>query len=278
MSSEIGIMQGRLSPPFADKFQAFPGDSWEEEFPRATEAGLQAIEWIYDLADAESNPIANDTGVEKMRWLSEHYGVKVQSLCADYFMARPLLRVSDAERKERLKKIEWLLHRCKLAGIQRVVLPFVDASRIENQTDHVMVIDGLRHISPVLDRLDVEIHLETALNPEDFNSLLVAIGHPRIKVNYDSGNSASLGYDPRIEWQTYGHKVGSVHIKDRVRGGGTVPLGTGDTNFEGLFAGIVACGYSGPWILQAARGSNGEEVKWARQNRAFLQHWLDRTR
>ena len=37
-----------------------------------------------------------------------------------------------------------------------------------------------------------------------------------IKVNYDSGNSASLGYDPTDEFAAYGERVGSVHIKDRV--------------------------------------------------------------
>jgi hexulose-6-phosphate isomerase len=172
--------------------------------------------------------------------------------------------------------LEWLLHRCQQAGIRRVVLPFVDASRIDSQKDRDDVIEGMWQIGPLLDRLEIEIHLETALNPEDFCSLLTAINHPRVKVNYDSGNSASLGYDPLVEWKSYGSKVGSVHIKDRVRGGGTVPLGSGDANFENLFSAIAACGYRGPWILQAARGSDGKEVAWARQNRAFLQHWLER--
>ena len=276
MSVEIGIMQGRLSPPVDGKFQAFPKDSWAEEFPRAAAANLQAIEWIYDLADAESNPIVSDAGVGQMQNLSDQHGIGVQSLCADYFMARPLLRISSDAKKERLAKLEWLLRRCQLAGIRRVVLPFVDASRIENQNDQADVIEMLRQVSPLLDQLDVEIHLETALNPEDFYALIVAINHARIKVNYDSGNSASLGYDPLIEWQTYGSKIGSVHIKDRMLGGGTVPLGTGASNFKNLFAGIAACGYRGPWILQAARSSDGEEVAWARQNRAFLQRWLDR--
>jgi hexulose-6-phosphate isomerase len=96
-----------------------------------------------------------------------------------------------------------------------------------------------------------------------------------IRVNYDSGNSASLGHAPREEWAAYGPRIGSVHIKDRVRNGGTVPLGTGDADFRALFEAIRAVGYGGPWVLQVARGTSGDEVSWARKNRAFLLDLLD---
>ena len=48
-----------------------------------------------------------------------------------------------------------------------------------------------------------------------------------MRVNYDSGNSASLGYRPRDEFAAYGSRVGSVHLKDRRLGAGTAPLGRG---------------------------------------------------
>jgi hexulose-6-phosphate isomerase len=89
-------------------------------------------------------------------------------------------------------------------------------------------------------------------------------------VNYDSGNSASLGYSPSAEFGAYGSRVGSVHIKDRVRGGGTVPLGTGDTDFDTLFSCLDDAAYEGDYVLQVARGADGDEVNWARRNRAFL--------
>ena len=66
-----------------------------------------------------------------------------------------------------------------------------------------------------------------------------------LKVNYDSGNSSSLGYHPRDEFAAYGCRVGSVHIKDRVRGGGTVPLGTGNADFPALFAALKKIAYRG---------------------------------
>jgi hexulose-6-phosphate isomerase len=91
-----------------------------------------------------------------------------------------------------------------------------------------------------------------------------------LKVNYDSGNSSSLGYAPREEFAAYGERVGSVHIKDRLLGASTVPLGTGDADFAGLAEGLRKVAYKGDFILQVARGTSGDEVAWARQNREFV--------
>ena len=41
-------------------------------------------------------------------------------------------------------------------------------------------------------------------------------------VNYDTGNSAALGYDPDEEFKSYGHKITDLHIKDRLLGTGPV--------------------------------------------------------
>ena len=107
----IAIMQGRLLPPSAGRFQCFPRDGWRDEFPLAAAAGLGAIEWIYDLHGADVNPIAADDGVASMKALSAQSGVVVRSLCADYFMDLPLLRVEPHEIEIRpLEK----LHHCEL--------------------------------------------------------------------------------------------------------------------------------------------------------------------
>lgn len=277
MSRVIGIMQGRLCPPEHGRIQSFPLSGWRSEFPRAQEAGLQAIEWIYDVEDAEANPIVTATGIAEMAQLSQKHGIQVKSLCADYFMPFPFVRATAAEWEERLKKFEWLLGQCQTAGIHDVILPFVDNSRIDTAQDRADVIKLFQRVKPVLEKLDLHIHLETSLGPEPFRTLIEEIGNPRVRVNYDSGNSASLGYAAEEEWNAYGHLVGSVHIKDRVKGGGTVPLGTGHADFPGLARSLKRFDYQGRFVLQVARGANGAEVDWARQNRAFLEKLLKQT-
>lgn len=272
--ARIGIMQGRLLPPVGNRIQAFPTARWADELPLAAIVPLDAIEWIYEVQGVDDNPVSTSRGVAYLRALNDGPGVGVRSLCADYFMDRPLVRVTSDERRERECVLSWLVTQCALAGIERIVLPFVDVSRIANAEDFNAVVGILRNILPNLERSGVEIHLETDLPPDDFARLLAAVAHNNVRVNYDSGNSASLGYDPRAEFAAYGAAVGSIHIKDRVRGGGTVPLGQGNADFRSLFGELRRTGYTGDFVLQVARGVSGEEVEWARQNLNFLQRCL----
>jgi L-ribulose-5-phosphate 3-epimerase len=273
----IAIMQGRLLPPEAGRFQSFPREGWRREFELGAQAGLDAIEWIYDSFGEGANPLESDDGVREMRTLSDTHGVGVFSVCADYFMERPFLRVDRDEVARTLERLQWMLQRCRLAGITRAVLPFVDHSRIESDEDVARVVDVLDRVLPEAERNGVELHLETALDPAAFAALLARVPHPYLKVNYDSGNSASLGYRPDEEFAAYGSRIGSVHIKDRVRNGGTVPLGKGDANLDAVFDGLRRLGYTGDFVLQVARTEPGAEVPWAKSNLAFVTAHLQRT-
>jgi L-ribulose-5-phosphate 3-epimerase len=271
----IGIMQGRLVPPIEGRIQCFPRDRWSDEFALAAAAGLEAIEWIYDLYGADVNPIAVDEGLEQLKSLSAQTGVQVRSLCADYFMDKPLLRADQREIDERAETLRWLLGRCAMLGVKRVVVPFVDASRIDSDQELGDVVAILESVLPAVVATGVELHLETALSPDGFADMLARLSHPMVKVNYDSGNSSSLGYRPQDEFAAYGARVGSVHIKDRVLGGSTVPLSTGDADFKALFGCLEAIAYRGDFVLQVARGEAGDEVAWARKNREFVAARLD---
>ncbi len=269
--ARIGIMQGRLVPPTENRIQCFPRQNWAAEFALGEQAGIETIEWIYDLYGADVNPLASDHGIALIREHSARTGVQVQSICADYFMERPLVRASASELAERLAMLDWLLGRGALLGINRMVIPFVDASRIDTEAEFEAVVEILGRVLPMAERMGIEIHLETSLPPDRFAILLGRLPHPLLKANFDSGNSSSLGYKPHEEFAAYGKRVGSVHIKDRVRGGGTVAPGTGDADFAALADCLKEVRYAGDFILQVARATSGEEVAWIRQNRLFVE-------
>ena len=74
--SRIAIIQGRLVPPEDGRFQCFPRNRWRDEFAHAAAAGLDAIEWIYDLHGADMNPLATDAGIAEI--LSPRHFVNVR--------------------------------------------------------------------------------------------------------------------------------------------------------------------------------------------------------
>lgn len=270
---KLGIMQGRLVAPEAGRFQCFPRQRWREEFAFAAAAGLDTIEWIYDAHGEDVNPLATEEGAAEMRRLSMAHGIGIESVCADWFMDNPLL---GAEVQHRWSRLGWLMRRCAAMNIKRIVIPFVDASAIRGTEDASAVAAGIGSLSELIDLTHVELHLETALSPSDFAGLLARMPHPGVRVNYDAGNSASLGYLPREEFRAYGARVGSVHLKDRKLGAGTVPLGEGSTDFEALFDSLRSVGYRGDFILQVARGADGDEVAWARHNAGVARQMLRR--
>jgi L-ribulose-5-phosphate 3-epimerase len=269
----IGIMQGRLVPPVDGRIQAFPADRWRDEFPRAQAAGFTAIEWIYESYGRERNPLCTDEGIAELRSLSAAHGVAVRSVCADYFMEQPLVRAAAASLAERMEHLRWLLERCRAAGMRRVVLPFVDASDVRTQEEEDALVDVLAGAEQHAEAAGLELHLEMSFPPARFAVFLRRLP-ARIRVNYDSGNSASLGYDAREEFAAYGARVGSVHVKDRKLRGATVPLGTGDADLPAVFEELRRIGYAGDIVLQVARSEPGNEVDWAVRNRSYVERYL----
>ena len=65
-----------------------------------------------------------------------------------------------------------------------------------------------------------------------------------------------------------------MHIKDRMVGGGTVPLGSGNADLPALFRELKAVQYSGHYVLQVARGEAGKETELAARNRIYVEKLL----
>lgn len=270
----IGIMQGRLSPPVNGRIQSFPVDTWRKEFTLARQAGLDCIEWIYEAETEAINPLRSDEALIEIRRLAENSGVPVWSVCADYYMAEQLVLPDGTLSNANIQHLFWLISQTRLLGARYIVLPFVDSCSLKSPEEIEGLIKVLRVVVPAAESAEVELHLETDLLPEDLVAVLECLSHPMIRANYDIGNSASLAHHPSKELRLLGPWLGSVHVKDRVRGGDTVPLGTGAADFATCFRLICAAGFNGPFILQAAREIGLSELELAIRNRRFVQEQL----
>jgi hexulose-6-phosphate isomerase len=277
MPHTYGIMQGRLSPPEDGRFQSFPRDSWRQEFARAQEAGLDYIEWIHDEYGRTGNPIFTPEGLAEFDGLKREHNIATPALCGDWFMDFPLIRCTPEERAQREQHLQYLIPIAARIGATRIVLPFVDQSRMITEDEKSTVVAVLKHALPTAQEHNVELHLEADFNPVDFAAFLTRIEHPSLKVNWDSGNSSGLGYIATEEFAAYGQRIGSVHIKDRYKkpegGVETRPLGTGSADFEDVFKAIRSIDYRGGVTLQVARGTPDDEVNFIRTQLAFVKRY-----
>ncbi|MBI4402327.1 MAG: sugar phosphate isomerase/epimerase [Nitrospirae bacterium] len=257
---EIGVMQGRLVPQIDGRIQAFPWKRWRDEFELAKTYEFRSIEFVFELDRFQENPIYTDSGNAELCTLIEKTGVPVTAICADYFMDRPLFRVRPHAQEESVRVLERLIECAARVGAERVEIPCVDHASIVTEDDKRDLLTCVSGCLKVAERHSIEIVFETSLPPEEFRDLLERFRHPLMKANYDTGNSASLGYDPVHELTVLGELVANIHIKDRVLHGSTVPLGSGHADFPAIFSTLAKIGYKGPFILQTARDPDDIDV------------------
>jgi L-ribulose-5-phosphate 3-epimerase len=260
MKNPIGVMQGRLLPKYQGRYQAHPVDYWQEEFLLAAKLGLDCIEFILDDNEVEQNPLLHKSGRQQIRELSKKTGVQVYSVCADYFMETPLHSNNPESAEISLNTMRRLLEASSDLEIRDVVVPCVDQSSIRDPVARSRFKEKLSEMIPLAEELGVNLSLETDLNPMDFKELLEQFDSSRVTVNYDIGNSVSLGYDPEEELQAYGSLISDIHIKDRDLGGGSVLLGTGNADLPKFFSLLSTFSYKGPFIMQAYRNDEGVKV------------------
>ena len=260
MANKFGIMQGRLLPKLNNRYQAHPIGYWQDEFILAKKLKLDLIEFIFDYDNYMLNPLMSLSGIENIQRVISETGVNVKTICADYFMEAPIHSTNNSVSKKSLEVLKELIKNSSLLGVTDVILPCVDHSKLSDSSDKKRLITHLKSLNDFLNDYKINISLETDLNPSEFVELIKAVNSQFVKINYDTGNSACLGYNLSEEFNTYGEFISDIHIKDRLLNGGSVFFGEGNVNFDLFFEELKKLNYNGPIIFQLYRDDEGVEI------------------
>jgi hexulose-6-phosphate isomerase len=267
-------MQGRLSPPVPGRLQTFPWHSWEAEFAHARACGFDAIEWLFEEPDARQNPLWTEAGRERIRRAIADSGIAVRSVCADYFMTHAFFRTSADARTAASVVLEQLIRDAADVGIRTVLLPVLETAEIRTAGESDELLRALQRPLAIAAAEGVSIALETELPAPEYHALVADAAHPALGVYYDVGNATAKGFDAAADLRALAPWLRGVHIKDRRRGGPSVPLGQGDADFAAVFQALAAAGYDGPVVVQAAMGHDHLEL--ARGYATFVKEHLCR--
>jgi L-ribulose-5-phosphate 3-epimerase len=266
-------MQGRLSPLVDGKIQAFPAAHWRDEYPLAQQLALPLMEWTLDHEGLADNPLMTSPGRADIRDLGLRHGVAIETLTGDVFMQAPFWNRRGTARVRLVEEFDAVLEASAGAGIAIVVMPLVDNGRPDVDGQAVLE-DVLLARVPVLRDRGLVIAFESDLPPDELASFIARFPADVFGVNYDIGNSASLGFDCAAEMAAYGPRILNVHIKDRLRGGPTVPLGTGAADLPRAVRLLRQGNYNGRYILQTARAPDGNHVGALTRFRDMALAWL----
>jgi hexulose-6-phosphate isomerase len=257
-TSRVGFIQGRLSPVKGGLLQEFPINSWQSEFGSGHSLGFRLIEWTVDQHTFNLNPIMTESGRAEIQELKNKFQIEIPSLTGDCFMQSPFWiheigPIRDILESQFMK----LVTAASLIGVSYIVVPLVDNGSIRSKSQEKLLVSSFQRMGPKLKDLNLKVVFESDYEPLKLASLINKFSAEVYGINYDIGNSASLGFNVADELDAYGDRIWNVHIKDRLLGGVSVPLGSGAANFEQVFEGLSELGYSGNYILQTAREPNG---------------------
>jgi len=273
MNHRIGFMQGRLSPVIDGRIQTFPWPYWQQEFELAHQHGIRLMEWTLDQDRLYENPLLTAAGQMEIKELCRRYKVRIPSLTGDCFMQAPFWKADGAERERLQHDFMEVAAACANVGISIMVVPLVDNGRLENPAQEKTLIDFLESQTAFFDARYLQIVFESDFVPAELARFINRLDARWFGVNYDIGNSASLGFNPEEEIAAYGDRIYNVHVKDRVLGGTTVPLGTGNADFEKVFSALGRIGYRGNYILQTARATNNDHAETLCSYRDMTLNW-----
>ena len=271
---KIGFMQGRLSNQRNNKIQSFPWHNWENEFAKAKKININLMEWTLDYDKIFSNPILTSKGQNKINKLKAEHNIKIESVTGDCFMQKPFWKSSQKERLKLQEDFKSIINSLKNIGIKIIVVPLVDNGKIKNKLQNDILINFFLKIEKMLNKNNQKIAFETDKNSTQTVEFLKILNSKVFGINYDIGNSASLGYDPKDELNAYGGRVVNVHVKDRILNGTTVPLGEGNSSFKVVFSLLKKFKYNGNYILQTARSKNKQHSKVLKKYYEFTKKFI----
>jgi hexulose-6-phosphate isomerase len=274
VNNRIGFMQGRLSPLIDGRIQAFPWHSWKDEFQIAQQNDFRLMEWTLDQERLYEAPLLTSEGQREIRELCRRHAIAIPSLTGDCFMQAPFWK-ADLKRRADLKMdFAAVVEACAVVGITMIVVPLVDGGRLENRQQEDVLVAFLEERSQFLSAKSLRVVFESDYSPEELARFIDRLDRAIFGINYDIGNSAALGFLPEEEFAAYGPRIVNVHVKDRALGGTTVPLGTGNADFDSVFSALSQIAYRGNFILQTARAADGRHAETLRVYRDMTLDWM----
>lgn len=249
----VGIMQGRLSPPSPKGPQVFPVDSWPQEFTVASRLGLTHIEWLVDIGSLSTNPIwSSATQIED---LSSRTGVGVTSVCLDAGM-----HVSPTTLSAWLtgQFIRDLTKGMEMIGSRVLCIPLLGKTSLQQSSASSVIIKALGAACELADRRQVQIAVETDLDTDSLLALLNKVPGNNLGIVLDVGNSYTHGFDALEQYNALKERIQLIHLKDRSEEDQSVPLGRGRSQVLDLYSLLCEEKSSIPVTLEAFRGHQYE--------------------
>ena len=232
------------------------------------------MEWTIDTQTINYNPLMTKRGISRILLLKKKYKIEIVTLTCDYVMQKPFWNMVGNKKKIYYEKFLKIIDQASLIGIKKIIVPLVDNSSLKNKQEEAKLIFYMKGLKKRLKINDQQILFEIDYNPQKTKRFIEKFDKSTFGINYDTGNSAGLGFDSNDEFKLYGKYIKNIHIKDKFLNGETVRLGSGDADFYKIFNNLKKISYKNILILQTARSKTNKHVHELNMNYSFLNNIL----
>ena len=269
MNSKLGFMQGRLiNSEKKNSIQYFPAKNWSKELKIAKKLNFKIMEWTINNENINENPIFNGE-ISKVKKVIKENKIKIPSITLDYFMQKPFFKLKKKTDKEKIiLNLKKIISNCNKLNIRYFIIPLVDNSSIKSSKQERLLIHEIKKLLKLIKKS--YFLFETDYKPNKIIKFIKKFKSKKVGINYDTGNSAGLGYDFNNEIKYFKY-VKNIHIKDRKYKGNTVRLGSGNWDYKKFFK-LIKKNYNGNFILQTARNRENNHTKEILINRSFFNN------
>lgn len=268
MKSRLGFMQGRLvNSEKKNSIQYFPSKNWDKELRIANRLNFKIMEWTINAENMKDNPLLNGE-INKVKKLIKENKIKIPSVTLDYFMQMPFFKIKKKiEREKIINNLKKIITNGNKLNVKFFILPLVDNSSIKSIRQEKILIKEISKLLKLIKKNSYFL-FEIDYLPNKVAGFVKKFKSNKVGVNYDTGNSAGLGYDFNKEFKYFKY-VKNVHIKDRLLKGSTVRLGNGNWDYKKFFK-LINRKYKGNFILQTARNQKNKHIEEIVINRNFF--------
>ena len=274
---KFGVMQGRLVNQERLKIQSFPWKNWKNEFEILNENKFNLLEWTVDDENFFKNPINTIDGRKTIKKLKKKFKIQTYSLTADFFMQKPFFKEQNIKKLNLcFKKLKTILINANKINIKFIIIPLVDNSSLPFSKMKYFI-EKICEFKKILKSNKQMILFESDFTPKNLLKFLKELDSRCFGINYDTGNSASLGYTLNDEIPYFKY-VKNVHLKDRSYETNTKRLGRGDFDFKRFFNFILKSEYKGNFIFQTARSKSGKHLKEILVNKSYIINLIKKLR
>jgi hexulose-6-phosphate isomerase len=184
------------------------------------------------------------------------------------YIENSLISENSKHRKTSLEIILNTIDICTDIGASLVLVPFFGTASIITKKQIQILTMEMQKLANPAEEKGVHLGLETGLEASTMVQLVESIGSDHVGVYFDTGNTASKGYNMKHEISTLSENILQVHIKDYPYR----KLGEGNINFHDVISSLKKISFDGYLILETP--SLDDSSKTAIENLEFLKQTL----